>query len=173
MKAQGSTPEPSRRTWMLTRRRCLTACKWGNLFARGRRGSLVDVGVLVGIRCAGCAFIFYICESEYRGQIYGSGRCRQAGRRAANARHQASPEGRLDHRDAMRARRARGGVAVGSVTDTRSDNLLAEASSCPRDDASASVMEAHAVIAESTDDGTNVSDDAAPGARDARGSGSP
>jgi hypothetical protein len=37
--------------------------------------------------------VFYVCEAEYRGQIYGSETCQRDARRSANARHQASPEG--------------------------------------------------------------------------------
>ncbi len=126
-----------------------------------------SVGVLIAIRCAGCAVIFYVCEHDYRGQIYGSEGCHREARRSANARHQASPEGRLDHRDAMRSHRDRIRGGATPVTDTRSDNLAAEPMSCVRDDASASVMGAHAVGAESTDDATIHSDDAASTARDA------
>lgn len=111
--------------------------------------------------------LFYVCEHDYRGQIYGSEGCHRDARRSANARHQASPEGRLDHRDAMRSHRARIRAGITPVTDTRSDNLAAEPMSCVRDDASASAMEAHAGDAESTDDATILSDDAASTARDA------
>jgi hypothetical protein len=124
-------------------------------------------GVLIAVRCAGCAVIFYVCERDYRGQIYGSRGCQRAGRRSANARHQASPEGRLDHRDAMRVHRDRRRVFAAPVTDTRSDKLSAEVSSCVRNDASAPALEAHAVAAESTCDATIDSDDAASAARDA------
>lgn len=117
--------------------------------------------VLVAVRCAGCFVVFYVCESDYRGQVYGSEGCQRGGRRSANARHQASPEGRLDHRDAMRVHRDRKRAGATTVTDTRSANLAPEASSCVRDDASASAMVAHAVAAESTCDATTESDDAA------------
>lgn len=109
--------------------------------------------------------IFYVCEADYRGQMYGSERCRRRGRRSANARHQASPEGRLDHRDAMRAHRSRSEAPTVPVTDNRSNNLAAEVSSCVRDDVAASAMGDHAFAAESMDDGTNHSDDAAPATR--------
>lgn len=111
--------------------------------------------------------IFYVCEHDYRGQIYGSEGCHREARRLANARHQASPEGRLDHRDAMRSHRDRLRGGATPVTDTRSDKLAAEPMSCVRDDASASAMEAHAVAAEGTDDETSHSDDAASTARNA------
>lgn len=110
--------------------------------------------------------VFYVCEHDYRGQIYGSEGCHRDARRSANARHQASPEGRLDHRDAMRSHRDRIRAGTTPVTDTRSDNLAAEPMSCVRDDAFASAMEAHADVAESTDDATILSDDAVSTARD-------
>ena len=65
------------------------------------------------LRCheQGCAVIFFICRSCYRGQRYCSAACRQIARReqrrAANRRHQQSPEGRLDHADRQRAYRLR------------------------------------------------------------------
>lgn len=56
-----------------------------------------------------CGALFYICRSCFRGQRYCSEACRQLTRRdqrrAANRRHQQSPEGRLDHRDRQRAYR--------------------------------------------------------------------
>jgi hypothetical protein len=61
--------------------------------------------------CRTCHTLFAICASCDRGHAYCSGACRAAGRRrivaAAKARHQASVEGRLDHRDHQRAYRAR------------------------------------------------------------------
>ena len=122
-----------------------------------------DVDVLVRIRCAGCSGIFYLCESAYRGQLYCGEGCQRGAARESKARHQRSREGRLDHA----ARNADYHVRLKFVMDTRSDNLASESSSCLRDDASASAMGAHAVAAESTDDGANQSDDAASGARDA------
>lgn len=127
----------------------------------------MNVAVLFEVRCAGCGVLFYLCEAEYRGHIYGSKGCKQDARRAARARHQASPEGRLDHRDAMRNFRQRRRRAFARVTDTRSNYLPAKALSCPRDDASFSIEEEHAVVAESMRDATNHSDDGASGARDA------
>ena len=121
------------------------------------------VDVFVRVCCAGCAKIFYFCRDHYHGQIYCGGGCRSAAVRESKARDQRSPEGRLDHADRTAASRAR----AKSVTDTRSNSLAGGASSCVRDDASASAMEAHAVGAQSTDDGTNLSDDAASCLRDA------
>jgi len=55
--------------------------------------------------------VFWICRSCYRGQGYCRRSCRRVQRRrqlrAANRRHQRSPEGRLDHRDRQRAYRRR------------------------------------------------------------------
>ena len=64
-----------------------------------------------------------MCRSCDRGQRYCSDRCRQKARReqhrAANRRHQHSPEGRLDHRDRQREYRRR--LVERRVTDQRSD----------------------------------------------------
>ena len=65
---------------------------------------------IVVCRGAGCPAVFYICGACYRGQAYCGARCRAPAqrqhRRDANARHQRSPEGRLDHRDRQRVYRA-------------------------------------------------------------------
>ena len=76
------------------------------------------------VRCrgAGCGTVFSLCGSCYRGQAYCGASCRATAqrrqRRQANARHQRSPEGRLDHRDRQRAYRAR--RRLRRVTDTPS-----------------------------------------------------
>jgi len=61
--------------------------------------------------CRGCGALFFLCRCCDRGHAYCGDACRQRGRarsrREARARHQSSPEGRADHRDAMRALRAR------------------------------------------------------------------
>jgi len=81
--------------------------------------------VLISRVCggAGCARLFWICHSCYRGQRYCSLPChsetRRRQRREANRRHQASPEGRLDHRDRQRAYRRRL-AARSRVTDQSS-----------------------------------------------------
>lgn len=74
--------------------------------------------------CARCAHLFHVCRQHDRGQIYCSPRCRREGvagaRRRANRRHQASPEGRSDHRDRQRRYRERQRAqrrAAQSVTD--------------------------------------------------------
>ena len=58
-----------------------------------------------------CRTIFYICRCCDRGQQYCREGCRCVCRReqcrAANRRHQQSPEGRLDHRDRQREYRRR------------------------------------------------------------------
>ena len=65
---------------------------------------------MVVCRGAGCPEVFYICGACYRGQAYCGARCRAPAqrqhRRDANARHQRSPEGWLDHRDRQRVYRA-------------------------------------------------------------------
>lgn len=76
-------------------------------------------------RAQGCGCIFYICRSCDRGQRYCTDRCRSKARReqrrAANRRHQQTPEGRLDHRDRQRAYRHR--RAQARVTDQSSHKL--------------------------------------------------
>lgn len=76
-------------------------------------------------RAQGCGGIFYICRSCDRGQRYCTDRCRSKARheqrRAANRRHQQTPEGRLDHRDRQRAYRQR--RAQARVTDQSSRRL--------------------------------------------------
>ena len=143
----------------------------GQVLRGGPRGALVDEGVVfTEVRCARCLRVFHLCEVDYRGQIY-CPECRRLGDRrsgrAANARHQASPEGQLDHRDAMRDLRGRRVVAARAVTDNRTDSLAVGVSSCVRDEASVPAVEAHALVAEGTDHGPNHGDGAAPGARDA------
>ena len=72
-------------------------------------------------RAEGCGALFFICRSCDRGQVYCSQPCRRLQRRlqcrAANRRHQQSPEGRADHRDRQRAYRQRQQQA--RVTDQR------------------------------------------------------
>lgn len=73
------------------------------------------------IRCGLCTIIFYLCQRCDRGQCYCRDLCRREARlrscRAARARHQASEEGRLDHRDRQRAYRARRKLISAGVTD--------------------------------------------------------
>jgi hypothetical protein len=61
--------------------------------------------------CARCRAVFYVCRQCDRGQIYCNFKCRRLAvivqKRRARARHQSTPEGRLDHRDRQRAFRAR------------------------------------------------------------------
>ena len=70
--------------------------------------------------CAACRRIFNVCRPHDRGQMYCSQPCRKKARqrvcRAARARHQATDEGRRDHRDRQRAYRRRQ-AALKSVTD--------------------------------------------------------
>jgi hypothetical protein len=81
-----------------------------------------DVVEVELLRCSRCEAVFTICLPCFRGQSYCSSSCREVGtrlcRRAANARHQRSDDGRLDHRDRMRALRLRR-----SVTDSGSPKL--------------------------------------------------
>ena len=88
-----------------------------------------DVVEVELLRCSRCKGVFAICVPCFRGQGYCSSSCREAGtralHRAANARHQLSDDGRLDHRDRMRALRLRRSVTEASSTK------LASAVDCP------------------------------------------
>ena len=89
-----------------------------------RAGAIARAVVWRTVRCrgAGCGTVFSLCGSYYRGQAYFGDHCRATAqrhqRRQANARHQRSEEGRLDHRDRQRAYRAR--CRLRRVTDTPS-----------------------------------------------------
>ena len=78
--------------------------------------------------CRHCSRLFAICAACDRGHAYCTPRCRAAGRRrslqAARARHQQSPEGRLDHRDQQRAYRDRRRVMDQSSTTPRRSTRL-------------------------------------------------
>ncbi len=79
-------------------------------------------------RCGECLRLFYVCGPCERGQEYCSGECQETGvtrlKREANARHQKSPEGKLDHRDHNREYRAR---LRASVTDVGSREVASAA----------------------------------------------
>jgi hypothetical protein len=83
--------------------------------------------------CAGkqCRAVFFICAHCDRGHRYCSARCRQQTRiqqrRSANARHQRSAEGRLDHRDRQQQYRCRRRTQLG-VTDQGSLSIASPAS---------------------------------------------
>lgn len=83
--------------------------------------------VLRGRSCVRCAQPFLICKSCDRGDWYCGDECsttaRRESRRRARAKHQASPEGRADHRDRMRAWRAK---QRARVTDHGSQGALGE-----------------------------------------------
>ena len=91
-------------------------------------------GERCGAAARGAARGFYICASCYRGQRYCGAPCRATAqrrqRRQANARHQRSPEGRLDHRDRQRAYRAR--CRLRRVTDTPSPGRPRSPTIAPR-----------------------------------------
>lgn len=76
-------------------------------------------------QCGVCSAEFLVCRSCDRGQRYCSGPCARVGRtdrqRLARRRHQASPEGLLDHRDRNRSWRQRR-----RVMDTTSGKLATE-----------------------------------------------
>jgi hypothetical protein len=77
--------------------------------------------------CHWCGGSFFICRRCDRGHAYCGERCRRQGyarsRRRARQRHQGSPEGKADHREAMRELRARRKAAV---TDQPSEEGVAE-----------------------------------------------
>jgi hypothetical protein len=77
-------------------------------------------------RVQACGSVFYVCRPCDRGQRYCSERCREKARReqrrAANRRHQVSPEGRLDHRDRQREYRRR--LVALRVTDQGSETQV-------------------------------------------------
>jgi ferredoxin len=83
-------------------------------------------------RCGECRRLFYVCGPCDCGQGYCGDACRERARtrirRAANARHQKTEHGRLDHRDRMREYRAR---LRASVTDPGSRELAESAKSGP------------------------------------------
>lgn len=143
----------------------------GQVLECGCHVGRVDIGeIFVRIGCGGCALSFYVCQSDYRGQIYCDPGCQRGAARAARARHQRSRSGRFDHAArnvAYRLRQAALREQTKIVTDTRSNNLAAEASSCMRGDAYSSTVEEHVVAPESTEDGTEQMDNAASGASDA------
>ena len=71
--------------------------------------------------CPRCKKQFAICRSCDRGHVYCSKRCSRRARweslREARRRHRKSPDGRLDHQDRERARRARKQITQRSVGD--------------------------------------------------------
>ncbi len=81
--------------------------------------------------CALCGRAFAVCRACDRGHRYCGRSCAGAGRRRsvrkARRRHRASPEGRADHRDRERDRRARLRATAASVADHRSGNLTTPA----------------------------------------------
>lgn len=99
---------------------------------------------------AGCGALFWICRCCDRGQRYCSDRCRAKARReqrrAANLRHQQSPEGRADHRQHQRDYRKRQAKAAKVfVTDQSSPD------SCPTGNITAPVSTSP-VVAEDGDE---------------------
>ena len=80
-------------------------------------------------RIQGCQTVFWLCTHCDRGQRYCSTSCRRQARRqqcrAANRRHQCSPEGRLDHRDRQRTYRQR--HPPPRVTDQSSVSVISPA----------------------------------------------
>lgn len=94
--------------------------------------------------------VFWLCRHCDRGHRYGSLSCRLQARllqrRAANRRHQRSPEGGLDHRDRQRIYRHRQAQArvtrLTRVTD-QSSLSIASAASSPCGTLSSTPVESH------------------------------
>ena len=112
-------------------------------------------------RCGLCQFVFCVCRPCYRGQGFCGPPCKLAARatskRAARARHRASDEGRLDHRDHERARRKRVREAeTASVADHGPAFLSSVASVCPPHDPPAPMSGAVAIDGEGHDDETRT-----------------
>jgi len=83
---------------------------------------------LYAIVCRACHALFHIHRCCYRGHAYCGDACRAIGRRwtanTANRTYRESDEGRLDHQDAERARRARRREdALGQGEQRREDAL--------------------------------------------------
>ncbi len=81
------------------------------------------------ITCRVCGAMFYVHRSCYRGHVYCSKTCRRTGRRrtacSSQRTYRRSEEGRLDHRDTERARRARCCMPdAGCVGDHGSKKLI-------------------------------------------------
>jgi len=98
--------------------------------------------------CARCKEQFLICKPCDRGHIYCSPKCstiaRWESKRRARRRHRSSPEGRLDHMDRERVRRARKRIIQRSVGDhgSKPDSTSCNVSVAPspaRDSASRSI----------------------------------
>lgn len=103
--------------------------------------------------CRWCTRRFYVCRSCFRGQAYCGDACAAEGYRAvqdeARARHQASEEGRLDHRDRVRASRA---LENKAVTDEAASDLALRAKVAPDfEPATSSVDDAALAIEEHAD----------------------
>lgn len=103
----------------------------GRRFAASRNSPHRGSTKLYAITCRQCGAEFWIHESCFRGHAYCSERCRVEGReetaRRARKRLRDTAEGREDHRDAERDRRARERRAATRVADQTSKNLTAPA----------------------------------------------
>lgn len=90
------------------------------------------------ITCPICGRSFVIHRRHYRGHVYCGKACRLIGGKmtacAAHRRHRQSPEGRADHRDAERERRARrrvGDHTSKNLTGMSEDTRIQEVSVVP------------------------------------------
>ena len=110
--------KPSQQVLPCHDRSPLSTPAWRSEMATANCGGLLRPRI-----CLTCGKLFWICRHCDRGHCYCSASCRHQGygqkRRAANRRHQQSPEGRLDHRDHQRAYRRRR-LAQKNVTDQSS-----------------------------------------------------
>jgi hypothetical protein len=105
-------------------------------------------------RCSGCAGLFAMCRSCFRGHGYCNDACRVPARatqkRIARALHQQSPEGRADHAERNRELRLRKRAAA-SVMDQGSEKLGSASSVC-RPQGSISPMDGDEHLGRSPDD---------------------
>lgn len=135
MRAQSERSEPSCRACTLTKTGLSAETPSGQIFVRVRRCVRVEDVVLVTIRCAGCASIFYLCASHYRGHMYCQRYCRGGAARAAKARHQRSRIGRRNHAShnaTYRAKQRANGVQLKKVRYIPTKNLADASFLCVR-----------------------------------------
>jgi hypothetical protein len=126
----------------------------GSTFCTRSRVCRVEVVVLIAIRCAGCASIFYVCPSDYRGHIYCQQRCRSVAARASKARHQRSRIGRRNHAShnaTYREKRHANGVPLQKVRDTPTEKLSDGSFSCVRELAAPCTEQGRARVPRSTE----------------------
>jgi len=103
------------------------------------------------LTCRVCGAMFYVHRSCYRGHAYCSKPCRHTGRRrtacSSQRTYRHSEEGRLDHRDTERARRARRCLPdAGCVGDHGSQKLILAANLVRESEVRDETQAAHGVL---------------------------